>query len=257
MPPPSCNSEPRHSKMQVQPPSRTSNSNQKRTLPQNAFQHQQQSGTSRPNQPNSSTIYIGDSIFTDFDPLKLSSEQQEASVFHFNGSDAKRMHNKIKFNERLKALQKESPKVYRAFLLCGANDVENIQLVKGNMLLDQVKQQLKTNVELILQMFPQATLGLVNILPRADPAKQQVANELNDFLENLSTRYGNRVNLIDTYHNGLLSSKRGKERIARFFRSVHPDDTDNVHLNLAGAARLAKHLKFIAHKGYSQFRTSR
>lgn len=157
------------------------------------------------------------------------------------------MNNKIKFNERLKSLQKQR-KVYRVFLLCGSNDVEEI-LVKGNSVLEQVQCQLKANVDLLLKMYPQATVGIVNVLPRADPAKMQVVEEINKFLAQTASMYGNKVYFINTYTYGMFTSNRGKNRLARFFRSIHADDKDNVHLNLAGIARLGKHLKYIAHNG--------
>ena len=56
----------------------------------------------------SDTIYISSSMFADFDPIKLSSQSQNAHVFHFNGANAGRMLNKALGSERLNELSKKT-----------------------------------------------------------------------------------------------------------------------------------------------------
>ena len=39
----------------------------------------------------SDTVYVSSSMFTNLDPIRLSTESQNAHVFHFNGANAARM----------------------------------------------------------------------------------------------------------------------------------------------------------------------
>ena len=47
-------------------------------------------------------------MFTNLDPIKISTESQNARVFHFNGANAARMLKKTKDSEKIQALSNKN-----------------------------------------------------------------------------------------------------------------------------------------------------
>ena len=73
----------------------------------------------------SDTVYVSSSMFTNLDPIKLSTESQNAHVFHFNGANAARMLKKTKDSEKIQALSNKKS-VKHIFLLTGTNNIDEI-----------------------------------------------------------------------------------------------------------------------------------
>ena len=196
------------------------------------------------NQPQKTdTLYIGDSIFADFDPLCLSTDSQDAHVFHYNGADVARMMKKVKADERLKSLVKRN-RVHKVFLLTGTNNVDSIMQL-GNSEVAKVSRLTSALAQSLTDMFPLATVNIINVLPRTDKVRMDVIHALNCSLLDMSKKSRGKLVHIDTYYNGLLSNKSGRK--SQFFKSVHEGDTDNPHLNILGTQRLGGHLKYLSH----------
>ena len=196
-------------------------------------------------QTKSDTVYISSSMFADLDPLKLSSQSQDAHVFHFNGATAGRMLRRVVGSERVQALASKNT-VNDLFLLTGTNNVDDI-CSNGQKALRQAQKEITDLVEYLQGIFPLATLHLINILPRTDGSRMNAIYQLNKFLLSFSKRAAKR-NLvhIDTYYNKMFSDREGQRR-DHLFKSNSTYDVDNVHLNIDGSAKLGAHLKYLAH----------
>ena len=91
-------------------------------------------------------------------------------------------------------------------------------------------------------MFIGARISVINILPRNSYNKNEVINELNRFISNTCSSHG--LIYIDLERtNRLFTSRVTGLRKQVFFKK----GIDNVHLNIKGIARLAKHLKYLSH----------
>ena len=89
-------------------------------------------------------------------------------------------------------------------------------------------------------IFINAKLHVINILPRVDKRKNMTINMLNNTIMEICKRHG--LSFIDTEHDVKLFSVNGFRRSSYFRRGL-----DDVHLNKDGILRLGKHLKFLAH----------
>ena len=95
-------------------------------------------------------------------------------------------------------------------------------------------------------MAPNATINVLNILPRNSYQRNLAINYLNNFLYNLSCQYS-EINYINTELNRCLFSTVDGYRRNYYFKPSIGNISDNVHLNKYGIVRLSKHLKYIAH----------
>ena len=111
-------------------------------------------------------------MFTNLDPIKLSTESQNAHVFHFNGANAARMLKKQKISEKMQALSNKKS-VKRVFLLTGTNNIDEI-ISHGKVALERAYYDIMELVKYITKIFPEATLRLINILPRTDRKRMNV-----------------------------------------------------------------------------------
>ena len=93
------------------------------------------------------------------------------------------------------------------------------------------------------ECFNGSAINFINILPRASRARNLIINDLNKFIGEFcaSKSYLNMVNTEST--RSLFSHTSGIRKDLYFSEKGN----DNVHLTSLGVARLAKHLKFIAH----------
>ena len=202
------------------------------------------------------SIYIGDSLFKNLDSLKMSSPSQKALVFSYPGASSKSILSKLKDDVKFKNL--DPSKVKKIFILCGANDVDNALSIPRNLQSDFVdtdkfwlSEQVISNakfeftqlIDYVHNWSSHATINVINILPRASFARNQVINILNHHYVQLS-HSKNYVKFISTELDRNLFTFKNGFRKSDFF-SYRGDD--NVHLNDYGLIRLAKHLKYFAH----------
>ena len=144
-------------------------------------------------------------------------------------------------------------------LLCGTNDVDSIlnspKHMRSKLLkvdghkanakcLDTTNRSIEKLVKKLHEWAPLALINIVNILPRESRVRNEVICDINHFISNLSHTYS-YVNMIDTERDRyLFVDQFGFRKSAKFFSN---QGEDNVHLNLKGVIRLAKHLKYHAH----------
>ena len=182
------------------------------------------------------TIYISSSMFRDLDPSLLSSSKQSAEVFFYPGANSTQMIQRLTQDPKFKNLEKKL--VTKVFLLTGTNYVDPIS--SGLFKMDSAKQGINSICFRLWEIFTNAKLHIVNILPRVMKAKNKIVDELNDFIRHICRTHG--LFFIDTELRNRLFSN-GSIRKDFYFRSRF----DDVHLNRAGVARLGKHLKYFAH----------
>lgn len=115
----------------------------------------------------------------------------------------------------------------------------------GNSEVAKVSRLTSALAQCLTDMFPLATVHIINVLPRTDKVRMDVIHALNCSLLDMSKKSQGKLIHVDTYYNGLLSNKSGRK--SQFFKSVHEGDTDNPHLNILGTQRLGAHLKYLSH----------
>ena len=148
------------------------------------------------------------------------------------------MLNRLLQDEEFKKLDKKGVK--RVFILTGTNYVDS---VCSNLIsLKTATEGIDRILSILWGMFIGARISVINILPRNGYNKNVVIDELNRFISNTCSSHG--LNYIDLEHtNRLFTSRVTGLRKQVFFKK----GIDNVHLNIKGIARLAKHLKYLSH----------
>ena len=203
------------------------------------------------------TVYISSSMFSQLDPDKLSSKLQDAHVFHYPGATAEGINQRFHSDTRKNLINTSDVK--NVILLCGTNDVDSIlnspKHMRSKLLkvdghkanakcLDTTNRSIEKLVKKLHEWAPLALINIVNILPRESRVRNEVICDINHFISNLSHTYS-YVNMIDTERDRyLFVDQFGFRKSAKFFSN---QGEDNVHLNLKGVIRLAKHLKYHAH----------
>ena len=221
-------------------------------------QHQQStisSTTHMSTKQHISTVYISSSMFRELDSFKLSSNTQSAAVIFYPGATAEQMLQRIQTDDSFKNINPEY--VNRIFLLCGTNNVDRILRVPRHLQREilgpeftQDNHQFAKTTEDIAKLTHflhhwacSATISVINILPRATRARNQVINDLNLFIDDLCQRH-TYLNTINTEVDRNLYSDAKGYRKHMYFNS---NGLDNVHLNNLGIIRLGKHLKYLVH----------
>lgn len=200
------------------------------------------------------TVYISDSMFKGMDSIKLSTPSQEAIVLTYPGATASGIMNNLKRDPVFSKLDKR--KVRQFYLLCGANYVDGIlgiprheqinlvhQCQVSDSLLDRAKSELNELTSFLNTCSTDATINILNILPRESIARNHVINKLNDHIKNLCEHHAFAHMICTEYYRSLFSSADGNRKNWFFSNKGH----DNVHLNRRGIIRMAKHLKYLSH----------
>ena len=205
---------------------------------------------------NVDTLFISSSMFANLDHSKLSSKNHKAAVFFYRGATAGNMLSRLQQDPTFNNVVNSNIK--QIFLLCGSNDVDNILHVQrrnhsncinvDSINYDQYKMEntmheMHNLVNFLHSRYFNATVKVMNILPRISKSRNQVINQLNKYLKDLCYRF-QRLEFINTEYNiNLFSSHEGFRKNA-YFANV---GSDNVHLNKAGVVRLGRHLKYLSH----------
>ena len=128
--------------------------------------------------------------------------------------------------------------VTKVFVLTGTNYVDSIR--SGFLKMESAKNGISVICSRLWEIFSNAKLNVINILPRADHAKNNVVIELNNYIRHVCQTHG--LTYIDTESRIKLFSNGGIRKNF-YFRNNY----DDVHLNDAGIVRLGKHLKYLSH----------
>ena len=182
------------------------------------------------------TVYISSSMFRHLDPNHLSSTERSAKVFFYPGADSMEMIQRLLRDPEFKCLNHKS--VTKVFVLTGTNYVDSIR--SGLLNINSAKQGIDFICCRLWEIFSNAKLHVVNILPRADYAKNGIVNELNNYIRHVCLTHG--LLYIDTESRTRLFSNGGIRKNF-YFRNKF----DDVHLNDDGIVRLGKHLKYFSH----------
>ena len=208
-----------------------------RSIPQNGQRKHQQFSSDR-----TETVYISSSIFRELDGGLLSSADQQAQVFYYPGANSTEMLQRLLRDNQFQALDKKHVK--KVFLLTGTNYVDAIN--SNSTSLETAVDGINLICCKLWDMFANARLHIINILPRECNHKNRVVIELNKSIKEMCYTHG--LSYVDTECiNELFSSKHSGVRKNMYFKHGY----DNVHLNKLGIARLARHLKYLAHIGNS------
>ena len=176
---------------------------------------------------------------------KLSSSSQKAEVFFYRGANAEEMLSRFRHDSNLKNV--DLCQVERFFILTGSNNVDDIMYDDSGWQFHKATEDIRRMLLFLHHLAPQASINVINILPRHSLYRNSVINRLNEFLHSISAEY-NYINLINTeYNNRCLFSTVDGYRREFYFRAPTKYIPDNVHLNDKGVERLGKHLKYLAH----------
>ena len=201
----------------------------------------------RPFQPQiqNDVVFISSSMFADLNASKLSTSDINAHVFFYRGADSFRMLEKLKQDEGIQSLSKKKS-VKKVFLLTGTNNVDQICARKQSM--SNGCNSIDQMIRYVQYLFPNAVISTLNILPRCSQDRQNVIDQLNRHIKQVCENevYG-LLNFIDTYEMRLLTLPSGTRK-SELFKYTHRNDTDNVHLNNYGIAKLGGVLKYLAHQ---------
>ena len=204
----------------------------------------------------SSTIYLSSSMFAKLSEDKLSSKSQCAHVFSYPGATASRIHERFFSDERREQIHPAD--VRNIIIMCGTNDVDLILrspkhlrdklLSYGSMrpdarTLDATNNAIENLILKLHQWAPNATIRLVNLLPRESRSRNEVISNINQFISKAQDRH-QFVKFISTEKDRyLFSNKSGFRKSFYFSTKGH----DNVHMTMQGVIKLARHLKYHAH----------
>ena len=183
------------------------------------------------------SLFISSSMFRDLDAVKLSSEAQCSKVLFYPGATSAQMLQRLLHDPDFISINKMS--VNRIFLLTGTNYVDAVS--SGKLSIDVAKAEIDHICCRLWELMPNAKLNVINVLPRESKHKNGVVNEINYFIKCMCKAHG--LTFVDTEQDiGLFSYRDGRKN--NYFKSWY----DDVHLNRYGVARLAKHLKYLAHR---------
>ena len=184
-------------------------------------------------------------MFAGLDPLKLSSESQNAHVFHFKMATAGQMLKKTIHCKPIQALS-NSNTVSLVFLLTGSYNVDII-CENDHEAFYQACREITELVVYIKEIFRHAIVHLVNILPRECKRRMDVIKRLNDFIFSISNRTASGTTVyFDTYYNRMFTYREGQRKAELFMKNGN-SDSDNMHLNIKGIRKLGAQLKFKVH----------
>ena len=184
------------------------------------------------------TLYISSSLFRHLNERKMSSIKHSAKVLFHPGANSHQMLTRMLQDNEFLSLDKAAIK--QIFILTGTNYVDSLSSHTLNY--DTAVRGINEICFKLWDIFVNAKINVVNILPRADRLKNNVVNELNRSIREMCRLHG--LNFVDTESKNRLFSESSGNRKQQFFNDGYFDD---VHLNVNGISRLSRHLKYLAH----------
>ena len=175
-------------------------------------------------------------MFRFLDSDKLSSAKVRAQKLFYPGADAKIMLQKLKAD--LDSVSSPSD----IYIMTGTNNVNSIYF--GSKSLKEAADDVNNLLNYLKAVFPSSPIHVINILPRSTKGRNDVVSELNSLIKKICDR-DEQFDFMQTLH--LFNYKDGQRKQFYFLRpSVKIPD--NCHLNASGVIRLAKFIKYWAHK---------
>ena len=189
---------------------------------------------------NIDTLYISSSMFRYLDPHRMSSKFQSAKVLYYPGADAAQMLGKLLHDPDFLTLNKMNVK--KIFVLSGTNNIDKI--FNRSMDTSHTKGHLSNLLYRLWLMFDNAQINVLTILPREHSGKNAIVTELNVHLHHECKTHG--LNFINTesLDYPMFTLNSGGSRDNRMFMNGF----DNVHMSTVGYSKLARYLKYLAHK---------
>ena len=184
------------------------------------------------------TIYISSSMFRFLNPYKMSSNQQNAQVFFYPGANAEQMMKRLFQDPIFRAIDRKSVK--QIFILSGTNNVDAI--LAGSQTISSVSKHLSELLGRVWTHFDHPKIHVVNILPREHQEKNDIVQQLNQFLYNECQAHGIKFVNTESGPDPMFSHSNEHRN-----NNLFANGFDNVHLNELGYAKLARHLKYLAH----------
>ena len=184
-----------------------------------------------------SILFISSSMFRLLDEEKLSSSTVSASKLFYSGADASVMLSKLKTD------LSSVPTPSTIYLMTGTNNVNSIYF--GSKSLKNAAGDISNLLNYLKSVYPNATINVINILPRSMKGRNDIVGELNKLIKDMCDKEL-CFNYMSTQH--LFNYSRSGFRKEFYFDRPSAKISDNCHLNTSGVIRLAKFLKYWAHK---------
>ena len=126
------------------------------------------------------------------------------------------------------------------FILSGTNNVDAI--LAGSQTISSVSKHLSELLGRVWTHFDHPKIHVVNILPREHQEKNDIVQQLNQFLYNECQAHGIKFVNTESGPDPMFSHSNEHRN-----NNLFANGFDNVHLNELGYAKLARHLKYLAH----------
>lgn len=181
------------------------------------------------------TLVFGSSLTKDLDDTLLSKYKKKFRVFSNSGAKVRDIVDDVKCVKDDEALDIRN--VSSVFLVCGGNDIENLQKDAD---IEDVHRDYENLVALAKDMFPAAKINIVSLIPRRARYRAHIDNmhEMNEWLDDFCHEHSFRfVDIFSHYvlklpHIWLLNNK--------LFNKGH------LHFNEVGNSVIAKVLMGVA-----------
>ena len=183
-------------------------------------------------------LYISSSLFRDLNEHKMSSSEHTAKVLFYPGANSEQMLKRLLQDREFQSLDKGAIK--QIYILTGTNYVDS--LYSGDLTYETAVTGVNEMCSKLWEIFVDAKINVVNILPRADRDKNVYVDKLNESIREMCFLHG--LNFVDTESKNRLFTETNGIRKQQYFKYGY---FDNVHLNLSGIARLGRHLKYLTH----------
>jgi hypothetical protein len=183
-------------------------------------------------------LYISSSMFRELNEYKMSLQKHTAKALFYPGANSHQMLKRLLQDREFHSLDKSAIK--QIFILTGTNYID--ALTSGDITYQNAVTGINEICFKLWEIFLDAKISVVNILPRADRHKNVFVDKLNGSIREMCLLHG--LNYVDTEFKNKLFCERNGNRKQLYFRNGYFDD---VHLNKDGIARLGRHLKYLAH----------
>ena len=184
------------------------------------------------------TLYISSSMFRHLDPVRLSSRRQKADVLFYPGADASQMLRRLTHDFKFQSLNKKHVK--KVFIMIGTNNVDKIY--SGSCSLDQAQRDINDMLYKLWSVFEDAQINVISILPRQNPSKNNIVQEINIYIEKMCKTHG--LLFVNTHTNknyGFVDINNVRNQ------QLFVGGYDNVHLSKMGYNVIANNLKYLSH----------
>ena len=145
-----------------------------------------QNRTQHSNDQNVDTIYISSSMFRELDGDLLSSDKQTAKVFYYPGANSSEMLQRLTQDKEFQKIDKKCVK--RVLLLTGTNYIDAV--CSKSISIETALEGIDNILFRLWDMFINAKLHIINILPRANVNKNNIVFFIKYFSN--FTEYSNR-----------------------------------------------------------------